>query len=201
MPTNSPLQDDVMTISEVVPDLSTNNFIRKLQRLVKDFPESIPKASQSDKLAVFGGNPQGFDDSAIDADELWEVILNNILKSTLGWGTEGDMDELICRGKRGLNGLVKFVTYFVEKRGVNSVLFEGKLEHLMEAIEKRSVTIGYQEISSILTCPDFPHLTRPIKQCCHRIEQTPKQISLQFCQWQMKTMLSTLMSLSTRGTR
>ena len=128
--------------------VSTSSFIRKLQGLVKGLPENIPEALQSDKIAVFGGDPKGFDDPTIAADELWEVVLNNILKSTLGWGTEGNMDEIIRRGKWGLDGLVKFVTYFVEERGVNAVLFEAKLEYLIKAIEKTSVTIDYQEISS-----------------------------------------------------
>jgi len=119
-----------------------------LQGLVKGLPENIPEALQSDKIAVFGGDSKGFDDPTIAADELWEVVLNNILKSMLGWGTEGNMDEIIRHGKWGLDGLVKFVTYFVEEQGMNAVLFEAKLEYLIEAIKKTSVTIDYQEISS-----------------------------------------------------
>jgi len=126
--------------------VSASSFIRKLQGLVKGLPENIPEALQSDK--IFGGDPKVFNDPTIAADELWEVVLNNILKSMLGWGTEGNMDEIIRRGKWGLDGLVKFVTYFVEERGVNAVLFEAKLEYLIKAIEKMSVTIDYQEISS-----------------------------------------------------
>jgi len=83
--TSSP-QAEVVSTSKPVPDLSTSSFIIELRRLVKDLPGSIPEASQFDKLAVFGADPQDVDDPTIGADELWEVGLNNILKSALGWG-------------------------------------------------------------------------------------------------------------------
>lgn len=59
-------------------------FIDTLWNLVKSLPESVPQASEFDKLAVFGGSPKEFDDAALDADELWETTLNGILKSALG---------------------------------------------------------------------------------------------------------------------
>lgn len=34
------------------------------------------------------------------------------------------MNEIICRGKWGLDGLVNFVTYFVEEWDVSEGLFE-----------------------------------------------------------------------------
>ena len=76
---------------------------------------------------MFGGNTKEFDDPSLEADELWEASLNGVLKSTLGWGMEGNMDEIIRRGRWGLDGLVDFATYFVEERGVSGGLFEGKL--------------------------------------------------------------------------
>lgn len=61
------------------------------------------------------------------------MTLNSVLKSTLGWGIEGNMDNIIRRGKWGLDGLVNFATYFVEERGVSGGLFEGKLTNLVAA--------------------------------------------------------------------
>lgn len=78
-----------------------------------------------------------YDDLALDAAELWETKLNNVLKSTLGWGTEGNMDEIIHWGKWGLDGLVEFATYFVEEWGVSRDLFEGKLSNLVMALEEK----------------------------------------------------------------
>ena len=115
----------------------SDSFIKTLRNLVKDLPASVPEASEFDRLAVFGQNPKEFDDAALETDELWEKTLNGVLKSTLGWGTEGNMDEIIRRGRWGLDGLVDFATYFVEKRGVSGGLFEGKLTHLVMALEKR----------------------------------------------------------------
>ncbi|KAG5634895.1 hypothetical protein H0H81_000401 [Sphagnurus paluster] len=112
-------------------------LICKLWKLVESLPLSIPEASEFDRLAVFGADPRGFDDPTISADELWETGLNNVLKATLGWGKEGDMNKIIRRGKWGLDGLVHFVTYFVNERGVSEGLFEGKLDYLIEELKKR----------------------------------------------------------------
>jgi len=136
------LQDKAVS-PEAQPELDTGpiiddvNIINTLKNLVDNLPECVPEASESDKLAVFGGSPEGFDNPILDADELWETTLNHVLKSALGWGTEGNMDEIIRRGKWGLGGLVNFAKYFVEKRGVSSVLFEGKLTNLVMALKKR----------------------------------------------------------------
>ena len=129
-------QTDTPTFEPISGPIS-DSFIKMLRNLVKDLPESVPEASEFDRLAVFGQNPNEFDDAALDSDELWEKTLNGVLKATLGWGTEGNMDEIIRRGRWGLDGLVNFATYFVEQRGVSGGLFEGKLTHLVMALEKR----------------------------------------------------------------
>ena len=67
--------------------------------------------------------------------------LNGLLKSVLGWVTEGDMDKVIQRGRKGLDGLANFVKHFVVKRGVSIGLFEGKLAHLMSELERKRVLI------------------------------------------------------------
>lgn len=112
----------------------SETFINTLRNLVNNLPENVPEAIQSDRLAVFGRSLMEFDDSTLDAEELWETRLNHVLKSALGWGGEVNMDEIIRRGKWGLNGLVKFAMYFVEKRGVSHALFEGKLANLVTAL-------------------------------------------------------------------
>ena len=83
------------------------------------------------------GSPKEFDDPTLDADELLEVTLNSVFKSMLGWGIKENMDNIICHGKWGLDGLVNFATYFVEEQGVSGGLFEGKLTNLMTALKKR----------------------------------------------------------------
>jgi hypothetical protein len=51
------------------------------------------------------------------------------------------MENLIKRGRHGLDGLANFVTHFVIEQGVNEALFEGKMSHLMNKLEEMSVTI------------------------------------------------------------
>lgn len=117
-----------------------NSFIANLQNLIDKLPASVPEASDYNKLAVFAGNPAEYDNLSLSPDELWEETLNGLFKSALGWGTEGNMDEVIRRGRKGLDGLANFVKHFVVKREVSAGLFEGKLEYLMSKIEEKSAT-------------------------------------------------------------
>jgi hypothetical protein len=114
-----------------------SDFLEKLYNLIEKQPTSIPEASDYDRLAVFAGNPAEYDNPSLSPDELWEETLNELFKSVLGWGTEGNMDEVIRRGKKGLDGLANFVKHFVIKRGVSMGLFEGKLAHLMSKLEEK----------------------------------------------------------------
>ena len=82
---------------------------------MKSLPHNIPEALQFDTLSVFRGNPKDFNDASLSADDLWETGLNGILKTMLGWGKEGNMDQIMHRGKWGLDGLVDFVAYFIEE--------------------------------------------------------------------------------------
>ena len=104
--------------------------------LIKKLPDTIPEATNYDKLAAFAGNPADHDDPSLSVDDLWENRLNGLLKSVLGWGEEGDMESIIRRGRKGLNGLGNFVRHFVVKRRVNEALFEGKLLHLLSKLEE-----------------------------------------------------------------
>jgi hypothetical protein len=114
-----------------------NDVLWKLYNLIENLPASIPEASEYDRLAIFSGNPADHDDPSLSADELWETTLNGLFKSALGWGTEGNMDNIIRRGQKGLDGLANFVKHFVVKRGVSMGLFEGKLTHLMNKLEEK----------------------------------------------------------------
>jgi len=95
--------------------------------------ESVPEGSMNDRLARFSVNPRDYDDPSLDADGLWEEVLNSFLKGALGWGTEETMDGVVRRGVMGMSGILRFAQYFIEERGVNEILFEGKLSHLLNA--------------------------------------------------------------------
>lgn len=87
-----------------------------------------------DPLATFDVNPAAFDDQSISTDDLWEEVLNGVMKNGLGWGTELDVSSLLKTDGSGLMGLVNFVEYFVVKHSVNEGLFEGKLAHLLSGL-------------------------------------------------------------------
>lgn len=123
--------------SKAVSEPIFSGFLARFQYLIKNLPESIPEASDYDKLAIFGARPSDFDNTSVPSGELWEEVINNVLKSIFGWGMEGNMDEIIRRGRKGLDGLSEFVKYFVVKRGVDEALFEGKLSYLTRALEEK----------------------------------------------------------------
>ena len=116
--------------------LEVSGFLDKLQHLIKHILDSVPEAQDNDKLAIFSGNPKDFNNESLDLDSLWEEVLNPLLKLSLGWGTEGDMYKIVHRGRKGVEGLAMFVTYFIEERGVSDSLFEGKLSYLLHFLEK-----------------------------------------------------------------
>ena len=80
-------------------------FIERLEKLVKQIPESIPKGSKDDQLAPFGDDPRNQDVSDVEGDELWEVNLNGFLKGVLGWETEDGMERMVRWGKKGMDGV------------------------------------------------------------------------------------------------
>jgi len=133
-----PARDAVLSTVRV----STRNgseFVARLQAMVENIPMSIPEGSDNDRLARFSVNPRDYDDPSLDADGLWEEVLNSFLKGALGWGTEDKMDDMVRRGMKGMSGILQFTRYFIEERGVNEMLFEGKLSHLLSAVEKMYV--------------------------------------------------------------
>jgi hypothetical protein len=66
--------------------LRISPFVKKFSDLTKNLPDTIPEASDSDKLAKFGHDPANFDDKTFNKDDLWEEEINPCLKRVLGWG-------------------------------------------------------------------------------------------------------------------
>jgi len=106
-------------------------FTCKLQWIAKNLPNTTPVATPNDIFARFA-NPSVCDDPSLASDNLWEDVLNPFLKEVLGWGKSADLEKDIRRGRLGFEAVVGFVGYFVQERGVEEVLFEGKLTHLVE---------------------------------------------------------------------
>jgi hypothetical protein len=110
-------------------------LVQELRRISMALPTTIPEATGTDLLSQFA-SPLQHDNPDIPAEDLWEEVLNPFLKTTLGWNAELDVD-VVRRGRSGFDAVVDFVAHFVEIRGVEEALFEGKLYHLIECAKKK----------------------------------------------------------------
>lgn len=119
--------------------LPATHIIERLRTVIARLPHTIPEGNDGDALAAFAGDPSILADPAMGPDELWEDLLNGMLKRQLGWGAVTDTTNLVRRGKKGLGGLLDFVKYYILERNVSASLFEGKLTSLMEALDRMSV--------------------------------------------------------------
>ena len=45
------------------------------------------------------------------------------------------MEDMVCCGAKGMDGIMHFVQYFLNKRGVSEALFEGKLNRLLDVAD------------------------------------------------------------------
>jgi hypothetical protein len=61
--------------------------------------------------------------------------LNPIFHAALGWNmTVEETAQLLRRGEMGLDGLLRFLGYFVQERGVREQDFVAKVQQIMDAI-------------------------------------------------------------------
>ncbi|GLB44007.1 hypothetical protein LshimejAT787_1501910 [Lyophyllum shimeji] len=113
-------------------------ILQMLRVLVSRIPDTVPEATHDDALAVFGGDPASFIDPEpeMDGDDIWQGMMNATLKRVFGWQTEVDLTTVIKRGPLGMDGFVRFIEYYIVDRGVPAALLEGKLEHLLDTLEK-----------------------------------------------------------------
>jgi len=134
-PSHSIKQDEILSrSSSPVVSHDIGGFLDRFQRIVGALSESIPVGKSGNRLAAFK-SPEQLDDPNIDSEDLWEECLNGFMKEHLGWGTEDNATDLVRRGEMGMDGVLKFTRYFVERRGVSESLFEGKLGQLLLAAE------------------------------------------------------------------
>lgn len=101
------------------------------QGLVDNLPAPANMTDLTDSLSALASDPAQHDNRHINNDEIWEEVLNPLLKGILGWGTSLDVEAVVKGPREGLMGIPAFIEYFVQRRGVSEGLFEGKLSHLM----------------------------------------------------------------------
>lgn len=109
-----------------------------------EHPEDKPISAEGNPLPFFQhADPSTVDNKDIPANNLWEEILNRLMKSTPGWSTDGVLrpEEALTSDGEGTRGLVRFVSYVVRGQWVNAVLFEGKLSPPVSKLRERLVFI------------------------------------------------------------
>lgn len=125
----------VATENSVSSTLPATHIITRLRTAIAQLPSTVPEGNDEEPLAAFSGDPSLLAEPDTSPDELWEEVLNGMMKRHLGWGPITDTGGLVRRGKKGLDGLLQFVEYFVLQRNVDASLFEGKLTSLMDVLD------------------------------------------------------------------
>ncbi|KAJ6553180.1 hypothetical protein B0H19DRAFT_949897, partial [Mycena capillaripes] len=109
-------------------------LLGQLEAAIKKLPATVPEATESDVLAVFAVDPSGYVGAKVPAPEIFEH-LNPIFHKVLGWNmSTEDTAGILRRGPLGLDGLLGFFQYFVEKRGVREQDFSAKIHQVLDAI-------------------------------------------------------------------
>jgi hypothetical protein len=103
--------------------------------LVGSLPATIPEGKDGDALAVFGGDPSVHLVLGMRNDELWEDVINPMLDRVFSGRHRDNWEEVVRRGEKGLGGFCAFVSFWIRK-GVESILFEPRIENLTEAINQ-----------------------------------------------------------------
>lgn len=121
-------------------------ILQQLRALIDTLPLDVPEGTDpSEPLAVFAIHPRLYipDDAELpipEGEEAW-IYLDPVLNNVLGYEKKAaDIASLICRGTLGIEGLFAFLLACVEEIGIGTVLLEGKVERLCDALELRCVT-------------------------------------------------------------
>ena len=94
-------------------DKEAVRLLQELEAAVKRIPSDIPTATPEHQLNVFAVDPRTC--VAEPGEDDW-LILNQLMKSSFGWG-EVEMatviPKMLNRGAYGLDGFIRFMTFFV----------------------------------------------------------------------------------------
>ena len=112
-------------------------LLQDLEAATKRIPEETSHATQDHRLSIFAVDSRTC--VAEPGEDDW-LILNGMFKVAFGWGeTEmaAAVPEMLNRGELGLDGLIRFLRFFVFERGLEGALFETKIEGLLKELDKR----------------------------------------------------------------
>ncbi|KAF7326984.1 hypothetical protein MSAN_02492200 [Mycena sanguinolenta] len=110
------------------------SLLGQLEDAIKILPPTVQEATNSDTLAAFGQDPSQYVDAEVPAVEVYEH-LNPLFHNTLGWAMPvEETAQLLRKGPLGLDGVLRFISYFVEKRGVREQDFAAKIQQILEGV-------------------------------------------------------------------
>jgi hypothetical protein len=113
------------------------HLLHDLEAAVKCIPNELPHATQLHCLSIFVVDPHIC--IADPSEDDWP-ILNGMLKSAFGWGKSemaATVPEMLSQGEMGLDGLIRFLMFFVVDRGLEGALLETKIEALVKELDKQ----------------------------------------------------------------
>jgi hypothetical protein len=117
-----------------------SELLSRLEKAIKRIPSDKPHATIEHRLSEFSNDPSTVVQGPADDD--WEEVLNPMMKRAFGWGddaTRAAAKEMLQRGQFGLDGFLKFIHYFVERRGLKGGMFESKIMGILEELETSCV--------------------------------------------------------------
>ena len=123
--------------SASLPEIHSLPPLEQAHALTKLLPNSIPEAIEDNLIWKLGAiQPQEFAQQHCTEDRLedWEQI-DPMLNRLLGYGaSEDEIVARICQGKCGVEGVVNFLTWFMENHGLETNYYKEKLECLSNAM-------------------------------------------------------------------
>jgi len=118
--------------------LATSRAILLLDQLcahVEILPSTVPVASQDNPLSEFAGQPTEYVSQSTLPSDLWEELAPYFHR-VFGYAMELEKRRrMVQRGWAGLDGVVRFLDYFIRERGLEGAMVEVKIEQLIEAVQ------------------------------------------------------------------
>ncbi|KAH9011145.1 hypothetical protein EDB85DRAFT_1901324 [Lactarius pseudohatsudake] len=128
-------------------------LLQGLEAAVNRIPSDMPRATPEHRLSVFAADPLTC--VAEPGEDDW-LIINQMMKSAFGWGEiemAAVIPQLLNRGNNGLDGFIRFMSFFVCERGLEGALFETKVEALLKELDDRETLTHAQRTRTVIPLP------------------------------------------------
>ncbi|GJJ15796.1 hypothetical protein Clacol_010074 [Clathrus columnatus] len=110
----------------------TTPLLQRLKQAITALPSTVPKGIPDDSIAIFSSSPT-LDPNLEDQWEIFDPILNRFL----GFGKSVEEPKSTIRtGPYGVDGLYNWICFCMREGGIGEGLLEGKITHLVNAMEE-----------------------------------------------------------------